>query len=116
MKNIDTSLVRNAGRFNHKIDIYSVTLAKDSAGFPVETETLVLSVCAHVRTTRGMTIITAGSDFEQAYTNFTIRYPATAISREMIIRFNGKVYTIEYLNNVDEKNVLLEIQAKEVTH
>ena len=34
----------------------------------------------------------------------------------MLIEFNGKEYTIEYLNNVDEANVELEIQAKEVTH
>jgi hypothetical protein len=33
----------------------------------------------------------------------------------MMIRYNGKDYTIEYLNNVDEENVELEIQAKEVT-
>ena len=33
----------------------------------------------------------------------------------MIIEFNSKTYTIEYLNNVDESNVELEIQAKEVT-
>jgi hypothetical protein len=34
----------------------------------------------------------------------------------MEIDFNGKTYTIEYLNNVDEANVELEIEAKEVTH
>ena len=33
----------------------------------------------------------------------------------MTIEFNSKVYTIEYLNNIDEENVELEIQAKEVT-
>ena len=76
----------------------------------------MLSVWAYVRTTRGMTLIANDSDFEKAYTNFTIRYPATLIDREMIIRYGGKVYTIEYLNNVDERGVELEIQAKEVTH
>lgn len=112
----ETGIVGNAGRFRHKIGIYSVTATKDSAGFPVETETLVLSVYANVKTTRGMTIIANNSDFEKAYTNFTIRRPKTAINREMIIKFNGKTYTIEYLNDVDEAGVLLEIQAKEVTH
>ena len=34
----------------------------------------------------------------------------------MIIEFRGKTYTIEYLNNIDEASVQLEIQAKEVTH
>jgi SPP1 family predicted phage head-tail adaptor len=81
-----------------------------------KTRTLVLSPYAHVKTTRGMTIIRNGSDFEKAYTNFTIRYPHTAINRDMEIDFNGKTYTIEYLNNVDEANVTLEMQCKEVTH
>lgn len=106
----------NAGRFNKKISIYAVTVDKDSAGFMTKTRTLVLNAYAHVKTTRGMTIIRNGSDFEKAYTNFTIRYPHTAINRDMEIDFNGKTYTIEYLNNVDEANVELEMQCKEVTH
>lgn len=106
----------NAGKYNKKINIYSVTVGKDSAGFHTETRTLVLSPYAHVKTTRGMTLIKNGTDFEKAYTNFTIRYPHTAINRDMQIDFNGKTYTIEYLNNVDEANVELEMQCKEITH
>lgn len=107
----------NAGKYNHKINIYSVVYGKDSAGFKTETRTLVLSPWAYVKTTRGMTIIRNDSDFEKAYTNFTIRFPkAVTINRDMQIDFNGKTYTIEYLNNVDEANVELEMQCKEITH
>ena len=106
----------NAGKYNHKIQIYSVTIAKDAAGFQSKTRTLALTTYASVHTTRGMTIIRNGSDFEKALTNFTIRYPKTAINRDMEIDFNSKTYTIEYLNNVDEENVELEMQCKEVTH
>ena len=106
----------NAGNYNHKIEIYSVTVTKDAAGYPVKTRSLVLSPYARIKTTRGMTIIRNGSDFEKAYTNFTIRYPKTVINRDMEIVFRGKTYTIEYLNNIDEACVELEIQAKEVTH
>lgn len=106
----------NAGKYNHKINIYSVTNGKDSSGFKVVTRTLTLTTYANVKTTRGMTLIKNGTDFEKAYTNFTIRYPKTSINRDMEIDFNGKTYTIEYLNNIDEKGVELEIQAKEITH
>jgi hypothetical protein len=34
----------------------------------------------------------------------------------MQIEFRGKVYSIEYLNNVNEADVELEMQCKEVTH
>lgn len=106
----------NAGKYNRKISIYQVTTGKDAQGFMTKTRTLVLSPWASVKTTRGMTLIKNNSDFEKALTNFTIRFPKTAINRDMEIDFRGKTYTILYLNNVDEANVELEIQAKEVTH
>lgn len=106
----------NAGKYNHKIQIYSVTEGRDSAGFPAITEALVLETYASVKTTRGMTLIKNDSDFEKAYTNFTIRYPKTNINRDMLVLFRSKRYSIEYLNNVDESDVELEMQCKEVTH
>lgn len=109
-------MVKNAGKYNKKITIYQVTKTKDADGFSIETETVILEPYASVKTTKGFTLIANNSDFEKAYTNFTIRYPVTEINRDMLIRFNNKIYTIEYLNNVDEANIELEIQAKEVTH
>ena len=112
---VKTMSVINAGKFNKKITIYQVIETKDSDGFPIKEETIVLEPYAKIKTTRGYTLITNNSDFEKAYTNFTIRYPITQITRDMLINFNNKTYTIEYLNNVNEENTLLEIQAKEVT-
>ena len=92
------------------------TITKDPDGFPVKTKTVILQPYASVKTTRGFTLIQNDSSFEKAFTNFTIRFPITQITRDMLIEFNGKIYTIQYLNNVNEANVELEIQAKEVTH
>ena len=108
----------NAGKYNRFIKICTVQLIEDAQGFQVPTaiEPPIWQGYADVKTTRGMLLITNNSDFEKAYTNFTIRYPVTAINRDMVILFRGKTYTIEYLNNVHEANIELEIQAKEVTH
>ena len=106
----------NAGKYNKKIKIYKTEVVENENGFQTEQKTIVLSPYASVKTTRGMTLIKNGTDFEKAYTNFTIRYPKTEINRDMVIEFHGKEYSIEYLNNVNEDNVELEIQAKEVTH
>jgi SPP1 family predicted phage head-tail adaptor len=106
----------NAGKYNRKISIYSTVVVEDDQGFQSVQRTLVLSPYASVKTTKGFTIIKNNSDFEKAYTNFTIRFPQTPINRDMEIDFNGKTYTIEYINNVDEMNVELELQCKEVTH
>lgn len=106
----------NAGKYNRLITIFQVTKGKDQDGFPVDIETKVLSAYAEVKTLRGYTLLANNSDFDKAYVNFTIRYPHnTVITRDMLISFRDKVYTIEYLNNVDFANVELEIQAKEVT-
>lgn len=106
----------NAGKYNKKIGIYRTTVVKDSAGFQTKEKTLVLAPYAQIKTTKGFTLIKNGTDFEKAYTNFTIRYPSVAINRDMEVVYNGKTYTIEYLNNVDEANVELEMQCKLVEH
>ena len=104
----------NAGDYKHRITIYIVTEREDKDGFRETTEAVILSPYAKVKTTKGFTLISSNTDFEKAYTNFTIRFPKVEITRDMGIRYNGKDYTIEYLNNVDEANVELEIQAKVV--
>ena len=108
----------NAGKYNHRIRIYRTIVVEDTAGFQQEEkEETILTPMACIKTTRGMTLIRNGTDFERAYTNFTIRWPMrTEINRDMLIEYRGKNYTIEYLNNVDEACKELEIQAKEITH
>lgn len=105
----------NAGKYNKRIRIYKVENGEDADGFQTQVKTDVLITYASVTTTRGYTLIQNNSDFEKATTNFTIRFPKTIITRDMLIEFRNKIYTIEYLNNVNEEYVELEIQAKEVT-
>ena len=113
----------DAGKYNRKIIIYQVVTTEDSQGFPIETTEVVLQPYAKVKTTRGFTLIANDSNFEKAYTNFTIRYSQTVINayynsqnsnRDMLVAFNNKTYTVQYLNNVDEANVEIEMQCKEV--
>lgn len=104
----------NAGEYKHRISIYTETEREDDAGFLVKSKSIVLNAWAKVKTTKGFTLIKNNTDFEQAHTNFTIRFPKKEVTRDMLIEYKGKTYTIEYLNNVDEKNVELEIQAKVV--
>lgn len=113
----------DAGKYDKKITIYQVVVTEDSQGFPIETNEVVLQPYANVKTTRGFTLIANDSDFEKAYTNFTIRYSQTVIdayynsqksNRDMLVAFNNKTYSVQYLNNIDEANVEIEMQCKEV--
>lgn len=110
------SKTKNAGKYNRRIQIYQVTKGKDAAGFPADVEALVLTVYAEIKTTKGFTLIVNNTDYEKALTRFTIRYPNTVITYDMIIKYKGKTYEIQYINNVDEANEELELQCKEVTH
>ena len=49
--------VKNAGKYNRRIQIYQITRGKDAAGFPSDVEALVLTVYAEVKTTKGFTLI-----------------------------------------------------------
>lgn len=102
----------NAGDYNKKISIFKEESKEDSEGFATKVKSVVLNAWAKVKTTKGFTLIANNSDFEKAYTNFTIRFPKKEITRDMFIKYNSKIYSIEYLNNIDEANVELEIQAK----
>lgn len=107
----------DAGKYNRKITIVQEYVEKDADGFDNTTPQIVLQPWAEVKTTKGMTLIANGSDFEKAFTRFVIRFPqTTVITRKMFVLFNGKKYSIQYINNVDELNVELELQCKEVTH
>ena len=104
----------NAGEYNKRISIFKEESKEDSAGFVTKTKSIVLNAWAKVKTTKGYTLIVNNTDFEKAYTNFTIRFPKTEITRDMLIEYNSRIYSIEYLNNIDEANIELEIQAKVV--
>lgn len=107
----------NAGKYNRKITIVKETIEKDAGGFNVTTQQIILEPWAEVKTTKGMTLIANGTDFEKALTRFTIRFPLnTTIDRKMFVLFKGKKYSIEYINDIDEANIELELQCKEVTH
>lgn len=109
--------IKNAGDFKYKIQIVRGSYVKDAQGFKTwAQEGIVLEPYAEIKTTKGFTLIVNDSDFEKALTRFRIRYPITPINRDMRINYRGKVYEILYLNNENEANVVLEIQAKEIKH
>lgn len=113
----------DAGKYKYQITIYKIIDGKDKDGFPTTTQEVVLQPYAKVKTTKGFTLIANNSDFEKALTNFTIRYSQTVedayydsvnSNRNMLVAFRNKTYNVLYLNNIDEANVEIEMQCKEV--
>lgn len=111
----------NAGDYDKKISIYQIEEMEDNDGFVTKNEVIILEPFSKVKTTKGYTLVASGSDFEKAYTNFTIRYSKKVedayynSNRDVYVKYKDKIYTVEYLNNVDEANIELEMQCKRVT-
>lgn len=111
----------NAGDYDKKISIYQIKEVEDNDGFSIKTEVVILTPFAKLKTTKGFTLIASGSDFEKAYTNFTIRYSKVVedtyynSNRKVYVKYKNKIYIVEYLNNIDEANIELEMQCKRVT-
>ena len=103
------------------IALYQIEEIEDNDGFVTKNEVIILEPFSKVKTTKGYTLIASGSDFEKAYTNFTIRYSKKVedayynSNRDVYVKYKDKIYTVEYLNNVNEANIELEMQCKRVT-
>lgn len=115
--------VIDPGKYNQRITIYKIESERSSRGFPTNKEHQIIKCDANVKTTRGWTLIINNSDFEKAYTKFTIRYYPKVVeayngddksNRKLQIEYKNQRYSVEYLDNVDEANVEIELQAKKV--
>lgn len=105
----------NPGELNKRIQIYSKGTGKDADGYPVPTLTLVLSCWAKFSRTSGTETIKSGADFADTKVRFLIRHTSKTLSRKMIVRYAGKDYEIEYLNDYEDKHEYIEIWAAQVT-
>ena len=100
------------GKLNKKIEIVKFTILKDSDGFETKVEATVLSTWAQVTNTSGTELIKQNSDFSEVSTRFLIRTPKVDITKDMIIKFGGKSYEIEYINDYSYDKKYTEIMTK----
>ena len=105
----------NPGELNARIEICKTKMAKTPDGAQTPVDTPVLECYAKIKTVRGMTLIANQVTFDKAYVKFTIRKPAeTEITTKHVIKYRHNRYRIEYVDDVDLRGEILEIQALEV--
>lgn len=113
----------NAGKYNRQIGIYKTVQGKTADGFPDNTEELILKPWAEVKNTSGYTMLASGSDFESATTRFVFRfskkvldeYNSATTDRKLTVRYNGRVFSVEYLRDIDDRHEEIEIQGRAAT-
>ena len=99
----------NAGELNRRIQIIQVSQVKDSDGYSVPKEELVHACWCRVTRTSGTELVKANSDFGEEKVRFLIRWTSKPIDRKQLVRFEGKDYQIEYINDYGRPGYYMEI-------
>ena len=90
----------NAGELNQPIRILRRVATQDAAGYEESVrDELVLNCKAKVNRTSGTELVRANADFGEEKVRFLVRYPWTEIDRKMFVRWQGREYPIEYIND-----------------
>ena len=102
----------NPGSLNKKIEIIKYQTQKDSDGFENKKEITALNTWAQVSNISGTELLRSNSDFLEVKTRFLIRTPKAEITKDMMIKFNGNVYNITYINDYSYDKKYTEIITK----
>lgn len=104
----------NAGDFNKRVFIIDKVETENENGFKQTAEVIIAKAWAKVNTTKGFTLVTNGSDFENVTTRLLIRTPQVDISRKYLVKMGERYFKIRYVNNIDEAGKFTELQVEGV--
>lgn len=100
------------GRLRHRIDIQAVTKTVDAIGAEVITYTKVRTVWGSIVTKSGRELETGLQVAGNATVTIRIRYWPTLTESHRFVHA-GKTYNIDNINNVDQRNKILECSCVE---
>lgn len=101
----------NAGELNRRIQILKIDRVDAPEGYWYTQETLVLGCWAKATRVSGTELVKSNADFSQEKVRFLIRKPVSTLGREMVVRYGGADYEIEYINPYDGRQYV-EIWGK----
>lgn len=101
----------DAGKLNRRIQILRRTETETEGGYTVPQEELVHGCWAQVTRQSGTEMVKANADFGTEKVRFLIRWTDRPIDRKMFVRFEGKEYEIEYINDYGRPRQYQEIWA-----
>ena len=101
----------DAGELNKRISVFRLKRETHPEGYDVWTEETLLSRWAKVTKNSGTTVMKANAEFDSETRRFLIRYSSQEITEEDFVRYQGRVYSIEYVNDFGGKEYL-EIWGK----
>ena len=101
-----------AGTLRKQIIIQQASEANDSHGQPIKTWSAYLTVSASVQPLKGREYFDAAQVNAETTTKFIIRH-RLGITQKMRISYDSKIYNIESIINVGERNREIHLMASE---
>ena len=103
----------NIGALRHRIEIQAHSgTTQNSFGEPVENWTRLLDADASVQPLRGLERYASQQTQSTADTKVTMRY-RSGIDTQKRVKFGARIFDIESVINIDERNQTLELLCKE---
>ena len=101
-----------AGRLRHRVDIESVTESQTASGQVTRSWSLFEPVWANIGRVSGNEYVQGETQIAEATHKIECRYLA-GVTPKMRVNFNGRIFNILSVANVDERGIRLEMITKE---
>ena len=99
----------NIGTLNKRIQIIETVKTEDDAGFETEEIKVIRTCWASYNKVSGTEMIKSNADFTSEKYRFLIRYSKTLLSRKMQVKYNNKMYEIDYINDYNDAHEFVEL-------
>lgn len=103
----------NPGELNKRIEIVTFEdPEKNKRGFSERKEIVVRKTYAKVTRTKISELMKAEREINVTKCRFLVRYSKKEIAHGMFVKYQGKYYKIEYVNNYGDSNEYIEIMTE----
>jgi len=103
----------NAGELRHRLTLQANRPVQDSFGAETETWVTLATVWAGISALKGHEMFTAQQTVAEVTHKVRMRYRA-GVEPAMRLLFGARKFDINWVNNIDERNVELELLCTEV--
>lgn len=112
----------NPAKYRNRLTFEELSKSQDNEGNWVEGwgNSNLGSVYAQIRTIRGNEFIMAGANQVKVSARINIRYRKDIetkyfeLGEKLRLNYNGRIFEIVYINNLEERNIELELIVNEV--
>lgn len=106
----------DAGKLTKRIQFLMPPSERDADGYPIASDKKVVrETWAQYSQTSGTELIRAGAEFGEAKVRFLTRYYPDILDRRLLIRYQGRKYSIVYVNTYGDEGKYTEYWCERYT-